>query len=88
MPTYEYICNSCGAKMEFVESIKSNPRRKCPECKRRKLQKLISKGGNVIFKGQGWTRTREYEIEQRNDMERQVSKKDCSGMTHGSNGKK
>lgn len=83
MPIYEYQCNACGAKFEFVESIKSNPRKKCPKCKRRKLIRLISKGASVIFKGTGWTRTDEYNRKQNTDMERQVSEKDCKGMTHG-----
>lgn len=60
MPTYEYICNACGAKMEFLESIKSNPRKKCPQCKRRKLQRLISGGAGIIFKGNGWWRSINY----------------------------
>lgn len=83
MPTYEYQCNGCGAKMEFVESIKSNPRKKCPQCKRRKLTRLVSKGASVIFKGTGWTRSNEYSKARGIDMENQVSEKDCREMTHG-----
>ena len=57
MSIYEYQCEACGSKMEFVESIKSKPRKKCPKCKRRKLVRLISKGVSVIFKGKGFYRS-------------------------------
>lgn len=60
MPIYEYICNACGAKMEFVESIKSKSRKKCPFCKRKKLIRLISQGVSVIFKGDGFYRSINY----------------------------
>ena len=83
MPTYEYQCLACGEKFEFVENINSNPKKKCPKCKRKKLQRLISRGVGVIFKGSGFTRSKQYNIDRRNDMEREVSEKDCSGLTHG-----
>lgn len=83
MPIYEYQCLACGSKMELIESIKSNPRKKCPKCKRKKLIRLISKGAGVIFKGTGWTRTKEYDRKRNADMENEVSHKDCSGLTHG-----
>ena len=60
MPTYEYQCGACGHKFEIMESIKSNPRKKCPQCKRRKLQRLISGGGGIIFKGNDFWRSEEY----------------------------
>ena len=33
MPTYDYICDACGHEFETFESITSNPRTDCPECK-------------------------------------------------------
>ena len=85
MPVYEYFCSDCDVKMELVENIKSNPKKKCPKCGKMKLIRLISKGANVIFKGNGWTRTEDYNRHRRTEMEQEVSEKDCSKMTHDMN---
>ena len=56
MPTYEYKCKSCGYTFEKFQSIKDKPLRKCPKCGR-KVERLISSGGGVIFKGSGFYAT-------------------------------
>ncbi len=53
MPTYEYGCKACGHQFERDQSIKDAPIKTCPECKKRKVQRLIS-GGAFILKGGGW----------------------------------
>ena len=83
IPIYEYVCNACGTKLEIIHSIKSSPKKKCPKCDKMKLIRLISKGACIIFKGKGWTRTESYNRQRRAEMEREVSGKDCSEMTHG-----
>jgi len=62
MPTYEYECQNpdCGERLEFFESIKSKPRKKCPTCGKLKLRRLISGGGGLIFKGEGFYRSVDY----------------------------
>jgi putative FmdB family regulatory protein len=57
MPTYEYRCGACGHEMEAFQSIKARPLKKCPECSAMKLERLISGGGAVIFKGSGFYET-------------------------------
>ena len=57
MPTYEYICDNCKHKFERFQSIKSRPIRKCPECGKLKVQRLIGAGAGVIFKGSGFYQT-------------------------------
>ncbi len=57
MPTYEYVCNSCEAEMEFFQGITENPKRKCPECGKQALQRQISSGGGILFKGSGFYET-------------------------------
>ena len=57
MPTYDYECNplegGCGHRFEEMQSIKDEPKKKCPICKKLKLHRLISVSG-LIFKGSGF----------------------------------
>ena len=57
MPTYCYLCKECGYKFEMMQSITAPTKKKCPECKKLKLQRLIGSGSGVIFKGSGFYQT-------------------------------
>ena len=57
MPTYDYICESCGCEFEQFQSITAKPLRKCPKCGKRELKRLIGAGAGVIFKGSGFYQT-------------------------------
>ncbi|MEI8194307.1 MAG: zinc ribbon domain-containing protein [Phycisphaerae bacterium] len=57
MPTYEYACQACGHKFEEFQSIKAPPTKKCPSCRKNKVQRLISSGAGFIFKGSGFYQT-------------------------------
>lgn len=57
MPTYEYVCKNCEHKFEQFQSITAKPSRKCPECGKMKLQRLIGAGAGIIFKGSGFYQT-------------------------------
>lgn len=53
MPIYEYECDHCGHRFERMQRF-SDPRvRKCPECGKHKVQRLISPPA-IRFKGSGW----------------------------------
>ncbi len=54
MPTYEYACDACGHEFETFQSIKARPLKKCPECGKPRLRRLISGGGGLIFRGPGF----------------------------------
>ena len=54
MPTYEYECEACGGNFEFFQSITASPKRKCHECGKLKLKRLISSGAGFLFKGDGF----------------------------------
>lgn len=57
MPTYEYKCNACDHRFELFQSMKDSPKRKCPECGKSALERLIGTGAAVIFKGSGFYQT-------------------------------
>jgi len=54
IPSYDYKCESCGYEFEKFQQITSNSLRKCPNCNKLKLKRLIGKGSGVIFKGDGF----------------------------------
>jgi len=57
MPTYGYRCNNCKYEFEKFQSITAKPKRKCPECGKVSLQRLIGAGAGIIFKGSGFYQT-------------------------------
>lgn len=54
MPTYDYECGACNHKWELFQSIKAEPEKKCPVCKKKKARRLIGAGAGLIFKGSGF----------------------------------
>jgi putative FmdB family regulatory protein len=54
MPTYEYKCLACEHAFERFQSIKADPVRKCPECGKNKVKRLLGTGAGLIFKGSGF----------------------------------
>lgn len=81
MPTYEYECQHCGP-MEIYQSIKDDTLKACPQCGSKRFRKLISRGGGVIFKGEGFWET-DYN---RSESYRQQSKQDAGGSAGTSEG--
>jgi len=57
MPTYDYVCDACQHQFEAFQSIKDEPKRKCPKCGRQKLRRLIGPGAAIVFKGSGFYET-------------------------------
>ena len=54
MPTYEYVCTKCGHEMEAFQSMKDEPLKKCPACKKAGLKRKVGGGAGLIFKGSGF----------------------------------
>ncbi|HDP37256.1 MAG TPA: zinc ribbon domain-containing protein [Candidatus Atribacteria bacterium] len=50
MPTYEYICESCGYKFEKFQQMSDKPLKECPKCGEQ-VKRLISGGMGVITSG-------------------------------------
>jgi putative FmdB family regulatory protein len=57
MPTYDYVCDACGHEFELFQSITEPVKRKCPECSKPKLRRLIGTGAAIMFKGSGFYKT-------------------------------
>src|SRR3954464_8070128 len=54
MPTYEYECPKCGYAFELVQSMRDEPLKKCPKCKKLGVKRLVGGGAGLIFKGSGF----------------------------------
>ena len=54
MPFYEYQCSNCGHTLEELQKMSDPPLKKCPNCGKNTLKKLIGTGGGLIFKGSGF----------------------------------
>lgn len=72
MPTYEYQCDGCSHEFEQFQSMKDDPIKICPECKKKKVRRLLGSGAGIIFKGSGF-----YETD--------YKRKDSSSSSNGSN---
>ncbi len=86
MPTYDYRCEACGHEHEAFQSITANPLRKCPNCGKLKLKRLIGTGAGIIFKGSGF-----YETDYRSDSYKKAAKAEsekASGKSEKSDAKK
>lgn len=57
MPTYDYQCSNCNHEFEQFQSITAKPLRKCPECGKNSLRRLMGTGAGIIFKGSGFYQT-------------------------------
>ncbi len=57
MPTYDYECDACDHTFELFQSITAKHIRKCPECGKLKVKRLIGTGSTIIFKGSGFYQT-------------------------------
>jgi putative FmdB family regulatory protein len=56
MPIYEYKCEACGHHLEALQKLSDAPLKKCPECGKLSLHKLMSAAG-FRLKGGGWYET-------------------------------
>ncbi len=64
MPFYEYECAACGHQLEAMQKFSDAPLRKCPECGKNKLKKLMSAPAFRLVGG-GW-----YETEFKGDKDK------------------
>ena len=72
MPTYEYHCLNCQYSFELFQSISSYPYTDCPKCSN-KVNRSISAGQGIIFKGSGFYKTDYNKPSKTNKKEKTVS---------------
>jgi putative FmdB family regulatory protein len=63
MPIYEYQCDACGHYLEALQQLADSPLKKCPDCGKPKLRRLLS-APMFLLKGSGW-----YETDFKSDKE-------------------
>jgi putative FmdB family regulatory protein len=64
MPIYEYRCAACGHDVEALQKMSDSPLRKCPQCGKSQLKRLVS-APSFRLKGGGW-----YETDFKGDKEK------------------
>jgi putative FmdB family regulatory protein len=79
MPTYDYVCDACQHSFELFQSIKEDAKKKCPECGKSKLRRLIGPGAAIVFKGSGF-----YKTDYRSESYKKAAAADKSSKTSGS----
>lgn len=82
MPTYDYECDACDHKFELYQSITAEPEKTCPQCKKKKLRRLIGTGGAIVFKGSGF-----YQTDYRSDSYKKSASADSSSTSSSSKDK-
>ena len=82
MPTYDYVCDACEHAFEEFQMMSAKVLKKCPECGKLKLRRLIGTGAGVIFKGGGF-----YETDYRSDAYQKDAKADKPSDTKSDGGK-
>ena len=57
MPTYDYKCKKCNSCHEIFHSMNDVNKSNCPSCGENSLEKQVSSGSGIIFKGSGFYET-------------------------------
>jgi len=76
MPTYEYLCETCGHRFDEIQSFKDEPLKTCPKCQEEKLRRLFGTGGAILFKGSGF-----YETDYRSESYKKAAKAEQDAST-------
>jgi len=85
MPIYEYRCSRCEHEFEAWQKITDEPVKVCPQCKSRKVEKLIS-ATSFQLKGSGWYAT-DYGRSNSGGGKKKPSGSGSDGSSSGSSGK-
>jgi len=75
MATYEYKCTKCGEVFEASQKMSDAPLEKCPKCDG-PVERLISGGTGLIFKGSGFYITDYKKSGSKKEAEKESPKKE------------
>ena len=77
MPTYDYICRDCGVRFDHFQSMSSPPltRREGCESKSCNVERVVSGGTGLIFKGSGFYLTDYKNSNQKKDKKNKTDSK-------------
>jgi putative FmdB family regulatory protein len=78
MPTYEYKCFACNHTFERFQSITADPVKRCPECGKAKVKRLLGTGAGFVFKGSGF-----YITDYRSEGYKEKAKAEAGGQSGG-----
>lgn len=70
-PIYEYRCGACGHHLEALQKMTEAPLRKCPDCGKSQLRRLMS-APQFRLKGSGWYET---DFKNKNETKRNLVEK-------------
>jgi putative FmdB family regulatory protein len=80
MPTYDYVCQTCGHQFEARQSMKDPHLTECPvESCAGPVKRKIGLGSGFIFKGSGF-----YITDYRSDSYKAAAKKESEGASSSS----
>ncbi|MEN0020453.1 MAG: zinc ribbon domain-containing protein [Planctomycetota bacterium] len=82
MPTYDYRCSACAHEFELFQSMSDKVKKKCPECSKLALERLIGTGAAVLFKGSGF-----YETDYRSQSYKKAAEADKKSTDSKANSK-
>ena len=74
MPTYEYLCKTCGHRFETWQKMTDEPLTTCPNCGA-EIRRVLFPAG-VVFKGSGF-----YKTDHRDSASTAASAKDAPAAT-------
>ena len=82
MPTYQYVCQACDHTFDEFQSFSDEPLKKCPACKKKKLQRAFGTGAAILFKGSGF-----YQTDYRSESYSKAAKADAEAAKPAADGK-
>ena len=83
MATYEYKCAKCGEVFEATQKMSDAALEKCPQCGG-PVERIISGGTGLIFKGSGFYITEYKKSDRKRDADKESPKKEPKEKTDSS----